>query len=106
MINNTDRKSGHVLAGHNGRLWAIDNGLSFHVVTKVRTVIWDFGGTPLDDDISAVVSELSDRDLTASLGTWLDPVEIEATRVRSRRLADIGSFPVDVGGRAYPWPLV
>ena len=47
VANNADRKSGHVLLAED-RLWAIDNGLCFNEHDKLRTVIWDFGGAPLD----------------------------------------------------------
>ena len=47
VANNADRKSGHVLLAED-RLWAIDNGLCFNRHDKLRTVIWDFGGVPLD----------------------------------------------------------
>ena len=47
VANNADRKSGHVLLAEE-RLWAIDHGLCFNEDDKLRTVIWDFGGTPLD----------------------------------------------------------
>ncbi len=44
VANNTDRKAGHVLLGSDGKLWGIDQGLTFHADTKIRTVIWEFGG--------------------------------------------------------------
>ncbi len=47
ICNNADRKAGHCLVDVDGRLWAIDNALTFHVDPKLRTVIWDFAGTPL-----------------------------------------------------------
>ncbi|HEX9260026.1 MAG TPA: SCO1664 family protein, partial [Acidimicrobiales bacterium] len=51
VANNTDRKSGHVLLGLDDNLWAIDNGLCFATEFKLRTVIWDFAGEALDDDL-------------------------------------------------------
>ena len=44
IANSTDRKPGHLLLDSNGKLWSIDHGLTFHANTKIRTVIWDFGG--------------------------------------------------------------
>ncbi len=44
VANNTDRKAGHILMDHSGKLWGIDQGLTFHADTKIRTVIWDFCG--------------------------------------------------------------
>ena len=47
VANNTDRKANHVLVDEAGKLWGIDQGLTFHSDTKIRTVIWDFGGEPI-----------------------------------------------------------
>jgi hypothetical protein len=44
VANNTDRKAGHIIRDHSGKLWGIDQGLTFHADTKIRTVIWDFCG--------------------------------------------------------------
>src|SRR5262245_41879906 len=49
LANNTDRKSGHCLLGLDGNVWAIDHGLCFAADFKLRTVIWDFAGEPIDD---------------------------------------------------------
>ncbi len=62
VANNADRKSGHVLEGPDGRLWAIDHGLCFHQQPKLRTVIWDFAEesvpTGLLDDLTRLASDL------------------------------------------------
>ena len=47
LANNADRKSGHCLKGNDGRLWAIDHGICFHVESKLRTVLWDYAGQPI-----------------------------------------------------------
>ena len=44
VANNTDRKAGHIIEGLDGKLWGIDQALTFHADTKIRTVIWDFCG--------------------------------------------------------------
>lgn len=106
VINNTDRKSGHVLLGNDGNIWAIDNGLSFHVEPKLRTVIWDFAGSPIGDDIASEVTSLAEPDLGDDLADLLEVEEIEAVFDRAERLVATGTFPVDRTGRAYPWPLV
>lgn len=106
VANSTDRKSGHVLVDRAGRIWAIDNGLSFHQEFKLRTVIWDFAGdevpAPLLDDLCRLV----ERGLPDELASLLDPFERQATVDRARALVDGGRFPVDTTGRRYPWPLV
>jgi len=44
IVNNADRKSGHCLLDDTGHIWGVDNGLTFHPLPKLRTVIWEFGG--------------------------------------------------------------
>ena len=58
VANNADRKSGHVLLAED-RLWAIDNGLCFNRHDKLRTVIWDFGGAPLDAAVEEDLARLA-----------------------------------------------
>jgi uncharacterized repeat protein (TIGR03843 family) len=106
LANNTDRKSGHCLLGRDGRIWAIDNGLSFHVEWKLRTVIWEFGGEPVPPALLADAARVADGELPESLASLLTPAEREALRARARILVDDGHFPVDRTGRRYPWPLV
>lgn len=112
IINNADRKSGHVLLDEEDRLWAIDHGVSFHHEYKLRTVIWDFAGQPIPDtlmeDLVAFESWLcyGDDALLEELGQLLDKVEMEALESRLRRLMEGGMFPGPGSGRHYPWPLV
>ena len=106
VSNNTDRKSGHCLAGHDGQIWAIDNGLSFHAEFKLRTVIWEFGGDPLPADIGDDLARLLDRGLAPGVAEALNTVEIDAVLDRARQLLQEQRFPIDPGGRRYPWPLV
>jgi uncharacterized repeat protein (TIGR03843 family) len=106
VSNNTDRKSGHCLLGEDDRVWAIDNGLSFHAQFKLRTVIWDFGGEPLPEGVAADLARLLDEGLPDSLTGLLDPFERDAILTRAGALASAGCFPVDDGGHRYPWPLV
>ena len=106
VANNADRKSGHVLFDGT-RPWAIDNGLTFHVRDKLRTVIWDYA----DEDLGAL-AELAERAAASELvdlAPWLSPAEIARTRARAAALAHLGRFPTpDEDGPfpPYPWPLV
>jgi uncharacterized repeat protein (TIGR03843 family) len=106
LANNTDRKSGHCLLGTDGRLYAIDNGLSFHQEFKLRTVIWEYGGEAIPDALLDDVARLVDAPLPAPLVALLDPFERDALVTRARAVVDDGVFPVDPSGRRYPWPLV
>lgn len=118
LINNADRKAGHVLIEESeqpeeeARLWGIDHGICFHVDTKLRTVIWEFGGTPippeLKDELGAMRHRLDDQgdSLRATLAELLTPAEIEALQYRLARLIERTNFPKPGAGRHYPWPPV
>lgn len=118
LINNADRKAGHVLiqeseqASEPVRLWGIDHGICFHVDPKLRTVIWEFGGVPIPDEmrreLEAFRGKLTDEseELSAELGKLLSPAEIEALRRRLDRLINRATFPQPGAGRHYPWPPV
>lgn len=106
IINNTDRKSGHCLLGVDDRVWAIDNGLSFHADFKLRTVIWDFAGSELPEKISRSIRGLLDDGLPEALTETLTPLECDAALHRARALLEAGRFPSDDLGHRWPWPLV
>ncbi len=106
VANNADRKSGHCLAGPDGRVWAIDNGLCFHAEPKLRTVIWEFGGAEIPVALLDDLRRFTERELAQPLAALLTRDERTALRLRARRLLDGGRFPADAGGHHYPWPLV
>jgi uncharacterized repeat protein (TIGR03843 family) len=109
LANNTDRKSGHCLLvpdDDGGRIYAIDNGLSFHAEFKLRTVIWEFGGEDIPDHLLADVEHLVESELPPGLAHRLDPFERDALVARGRALVRERRFPIDGTGRRYPWPLV
>ena len=58
LVNNADRKGGHVLLGESDHLWLIDHGVCFHVEDKLRTVIWDFVGEPIPHELFATLRRL------------------------------------------------
>ena len=105
VANNTDRKSGHCLIDSDDRVWAIDNGLCFSADFKLRTVIWEFGGEPLSDDLRERVRSVANNPPRA-LEEFLDSDEMEAMVDRARMLAEGGMFPIDSTGQRYPWPMV
>jgi uncharacterized repeat protein (TIGR03843 family) len=109
IVNNADRKAGHVLLDPGRRIWAVDHGICFHVQPKLRTVLWDFAGQPIPPSehaaLEAVLSRL-DRELSILLGMLLDDVEVDALRSRAERLIDLQVFPHPGPGRNYPWPPV
>jgi uncharacterized repeat protein (TIGR03843 family) len=106
VANNADRKSGHCLLGEDGSIWAIDNGLCFHQDPKLRTVIWEFAGQPLPEELRQDLSGLSGA-LPGPLRGLLSSAEIAALDSRARALVENGTFPLpDPERHHYPWPLV
>jgi uncharacterized repeat protein (TIGR03843 family) len=106
LINSTDRKGGHVLLSRDGRVQAIDNGLSFHAEFKLRTVIWEFGGDGMRVDEVEPVERLLDAGVPSEVAVLLDPFERDALLARARAVVTERRFPIDTTGRRYPWPLV
>jgi uncharacterized repeat protein (TIGR03843 family) len=106
IANNADRKSGHCLLAEDGAIYGIDNGLCFHVEPKLRTVIWDFGEEPVPGALLDDVRRLTSSALPPPFAELLEAAECQALLRRARALAKTGKFPVDTGGRRYPWPLV
>jgi uncharacterized repeat protein (TIGR03843 family) len=105
VINNGDRKSGHCLLAEDGRLWAIDHGLCLHADPKLRTVIWDFAGQPVPEDLLDALARLAGSPPT-SLAGLVGDAEIEALAARAAAVLRRPVFPPVRSARAYPWPLV
>jgi uncharacterized repeat protein (TIGR03843 family) len=106
VANNADRKSGHCLLGEDGIIWAIDNSLCFHRDPKLRTVIWEFAGEPLPEELRGALTRLPSA-LPGPLHGLLSSVEIAALRRRACTLVESGTFPLpDPERHHYPWPLV
>jgi uncharacterized repeat protein (TIGR03843 family) len=109
LANSTDRKSGHCLLvpdGAGGHIYAIDNGLSFHAEFKLRTVIWEFGGEDIPDDLVHDVRAFVESGVPDDLAALLDPFERDALLARGRAIVAERRFPIDGTGHRYPWPLV
>jgi uncharacterized repeat protein (TIGR03843 family) len=108
VVNNTDRKGGHVLAMPDGHRYGVDHGVCFHVDDKLRTVLWGWSGQRLDAAEAEALRCLADRldtDLGERLTELLTGAEIEATRRRLRTLIAGGRFPrPGVGWPSIPWP--
>ncbi|HSO13951.1 MAG TPA: SCO1664 family protein [Anaerolineales bacterium] len=104
FVNNADRKGGHVFFENDThKLFAIDHGICFHEDDKLRTVLWDFGGQSIPDDL---LSRLSlNSNLLADLAPYLSPSEILALQSRADSILKKGIFPRQPRDRrAMPWP--
>ena len=105
VANNTDRKGGHVLVDTDDNVWGIDHGVCFSDDFKLRTVIWDFGGEEIPDDILAPISAFAEN-IPVNVAALLTDDEIEAMRERAQWLLDYGVFPSPESRYQYPWPLL
>jgi hypothetical protein len=111
VVNNADRKGGHCLQElATGHLYGIDHGLTFHVGSKLRTVIWDFASEPVPEDLVADLTGLR-RALDGAVGDelcgLLHPTELDAVRRRVDGLLAAGRFPdPDEGYHSVPWPMI
>ncbi|MBS2538993.1 SCO1664 family protein [Catenulispora sp. NF23] len=111
VVNNADRKGGHLLVGtaEPDHVYGIDHGLTFNVDDKLRTLLWGFSGEPLGAEVREVLARL-DRDLASGelggrLADLLDAEEVAATRERIRELLDSDTIPGPEGRRRpVPWP--
>ncbi len=112
IINNADRKGGHFLVDPQGHIWLIDHGICFHEDTKLRTVLWNFAGQPLLEEIKTGLRRFEeslekDPAAIARLQPYLDRREIDAMLRRAQNLRRRGVFPQPPRHtRPYPWPLV
>lgn len=110
VINNADRKGGHVLLGPDDRVYGVDHGVCFHVDDKLRTVLWGWVGRPLPEEAVDTLRRLAralDDTLSAELAAYLSAAEVARLAVRVRRLLDSGRFPPPpTDWPAVPWPPV
>jgi len=107
LINNADRKGGHILCGVDGHVYGVDHGVSLHVEDKLRTVLWGWSGKPVDDETLEAVAELRDQ-LRAELGDQLrvhiTRREVAALHARTVALLDNPVMPTPDRRRPIPWP--
>ena len=110
VVNNADRKGGHVLPMPDGHRYGVDHGVTLHVQDKLRTVLWGWSGRPLrPDDLVALRRLLDDdsvrRPLRAALRELLTGPEIEALDRRVRTLVRSARMPLPgTGWPSIPWP--
>ncbi len=112
VINNGDRKGGHLLPGAGGQFFAIDHGVTFNAEDKLRTLLWGWAGEPLTDEaleaLRGLERELADATpLAARLAELITDDEIDALRARVAALLSSGRHPEPSGEwPAIPWPPV
>lgn len=108
VLNNADRKGGHVLAGLDGSVHGVDHGICLHSQHKLRTVLWGWAGEDVGDEAVEVLSRLAAQlhgDLGEALHEHLTVREVAAVERRVRRLLADRELPSPSGERpAIPWP--
>lgn len=107
LINNADRKGGHILTGVDGGVYGVDHGVSLHTENKLRTVLWGWAGKPVDDDALADVARLRDAllgDFEKKLRPHITGREIDALYARTVGLLNNPVMPDPHSRRPIPWP--
>jgi uncharacterized repeat protein (TIGR03843 family) len=109
VINNADRKAGHILVDSRGMLLGVDHGVSFHAEDKLRTVLWGWAGTELGRDERDLLLQLlteTEGALGSQLAELLAAEELRAMRERISRLVGHGRLPaIEDRPRPIPWPV-
>ncbi|MFF3613998.1 SCO1664 family protein [Streptomyces sp. NPDC002580] len=112
VINNADRKGGHLLPAGEGRLYGIDHGVTFNAENKLRTLLWGWAGEPLTAEALEVLASLRDAlapgaPLATRLAELVTTAETDATRARVEAMLVSGRHPEPSGEwPAIPWPPV
>lgn len=109
LVNNTDRKIGHLLPTNSGQLLGCDHGVCFHEEDKLRTVLWQWMGSALSEqEVELLTTVIARFDIFAEdVAEHLTTSEIDATRVRTERTLAEGCFPYPSDEwPAVPWPPI
>jgi hypothetical protein len=109
VVNNADRKGGHLLPVPGGHVYGVDHGVCFHDEPKLRTVLWGWRGRRFTADelavLDAVRTEIETGELGETLRTLLAGEEVDATLRRVERLLSTRRFPhPSPDWPAVPWP--
>lgn len=110
VLNNADRKGGHILEALDGGVYGIDHGICLHSEPKLRTVLWGWAGEPVPGHLVADLAELvehltsADHPLAVELGAHITDDEIVALAERAARLVERQRMPRAPGHRPIPWP--
>ncbi len=106
VVNNADRKAGHLVVDASGKLWSVDHGICFAAEPKLRTVIWAFEGDPVDaEHLRDLERLLGSENTFPALDRLLSSSEIAALRARVEALLQTKCYPSPgPGQRHVPWP--
>ena len=106
VINNADRKGGHILTDDDGTHYAIDHGVTFHHEPKLRTVLWGWIGEPFSPEEIELLNQTLEATNNTELASLLSLEEVNALKDRIKGLKDLGSFPEpSPHWPSIPWPV-
>ncbi len=108
VVNNADRKAGHIIVDLEGRVFGIDHGIALNSENKLRTVLWGWAGEALTDDHLNALTRLQQQ-LASPVGQidrWLNGAERKALRSRVQELLMTRTYPVpSAEWPSIPWPV-
>ena len=108
IINNTDRKIGHLLPHPSGQLFVCDHGVTFHEENKLRTVLWQWAGQPLTEIELLRLSKFAqflNADESDEIRALITAAEFSALMERTERLLSEKRFPEPNPEWPHiPWP--
>ncbi|OAT67270.1 phosphatidylinositol kinase [Mycobacteroides immunogenum] len=107
LVNNADRKGGHILRDADGGVFGVDHGICLHTHDKLRTVLWGWAGKPVEsallDDVAGLEQSLG-GEFGATLAAHITTDEVAALRQRAAMMLDAPVMPVPDSNRPIPWP--
>jgi uncharacterized repeat protein (TIGR03843 family) len=111
VVNNADRKIGHLLPVAGGHLYGCDHGVCFAEDYKLRTVLWQWRGKTLPrrslEALRRLNAQLNEGALDGELSSLLTASEINATKIRVETLLKHRVHPYPPADwPAIPWPPV
>jgi len=107
LVNNADRKGGHILRGADGGVYGVDHGICMHAEDKLRTVLWGWAGKPVEPELLADVVRLEEAlrgEFGAVLAAHVTVDEVTALRQRAAMMLDEPAMPMPDRNRPIPWP--
>jgi uncharacterized repeat protein (TIGR03843 family) len=112
IINNADRKAGHILLDRHDHLWLIDHGTCFHTEFKHRSVVWEFAGQDIPNRLKEDIQQLAralenEQQIKQDFARFISPAEIRAMQTRINILLQLSAFPFpEENRRTIPWPPI
>ena len=106
LINNADRKAGHIITDSNGKVWAIDHGVTFNEENKLRTVLWGWMNQSISSDLLETIQSTKNEIAKSELTELLSEAEVRQLYSRIDILLATKSFPEpDPNWPPVPWPI-